>query len=509
MTDIPTPLLNPDSATVKENRRPATSRLATIDEAGTPPLAPLAPNHFESRGEISGVLNIAARIGEILINAGVTNTDAAIYVRSVLESFGLWGVHVDLTHQRINLYANIPGEHGINMVHVVRGGAQNYRQLAQCDALIRDIHAGKAGPAAAEIRLDSIAAYDKDMEDFGVKLSWSVLGAAVSAMIGGSIYVILVTWVASLLIMHLTYWLDKKGLPVFFQNAAGGVLATFIAGVTYRIGMEFDVLIRPSMIIATSIVVMLAGLTLVQALQNGVASAPITAMARLFDTLMVTAGVVAGVGMGIMLMSYLGISLPPMETTAAPNFNSNFVRVLGGTFASAGFARACQAQWPAVFSSMGTAFMASCLYYYVFLEVNMSDPMATALTATTMGLLAGLVGRRFQVPPVIIAVAGVTPLLPGLAIYRGLYGLLNDQILAGFTNLTFAFVTATALSAGIVFGEWIARQLRRPVRLQNTLRYYRRRARRRMRLEQRNEITATDPTGFPAIRPEQLPADQP
>lgn len=507
--DLPTPVAHATTPPPQSDTRRSTSRLATIDEASTPPLSPLAPLQFRSRAEISGVLDIAARIGEILINAGVTNTDAAVQVRSVLESFGLWGVHVDLTHQRINLYAHLPGQQGINVVRVIEVEDQNYRKLAECDALLRDIHAGVAGPAAAEIRLDAIDAAQEEVGEFGVKFSWSVLGASVSALIGGSIYVIIITWIAALIIMHLCFWLNRKGLPVFFQNVAGGVLATFIAGVTYRIGDEFGVLIRPSMIIATSIVVMLAGLTLVQALQNGVASAPITAMARLFNTLMVTAGVVAGVAMGIILMRSIGISLPSMETTAAPNFNSNMVRVLGGTFASGGFARACQAQWPAVFSSMGTAFIASCLYYYVFLEVNFSDLAATGLTATCMGLVAGIVGRRFQVPPTIIAVAGVTPLLPGLAIYRGLYGIVSDQILVGFSNLSYAFVTATALSAGIVLGEWMARQLRRPVGLQRTLRSFRRRSRQTRRLEQRNELTATDPTGFPAIRPEQLGSDRP
>ena len=55
-----------------------------------------------------------------------------------------------------------------------------------------------------------------------------------------------------------------------------------------------------------------------------------------------------------------------------------------------------------------------------------------------------------------------SPLLPGLSIYRGMYGLLHDQTLIGFGNLTVALATATALSAGVVLGEWIARRFRRP-----------------------------------------------
>jgi hypothetical protein len=43
-----------------------------------------------------------------------------------------------------------------------------------------------------------------------------------------------------------------------------------------------------------------------------------------------------------------------------------------------------------------------------------------------------------------------------------MYSLLTDQLVVGISNLGIALATATALAAGVVFGEWIARRLRRP-----------------------------------------------
>ena len=39
---------------------------------------------------------------------------------------------------------------------------------------------------------------------------------------------------------------------------------------------------------------------------------------------------------------------------------------------------------------------------------------------------------------------------------------LNDQFVVGMSNLGLALTTATALAAGVVLGEWIARRIRRP-----------------------------------------------
>ena len=120
------------------------------------------------------------------------------------------------------------------------------------------------------------------------------------------------------------------------------------ASAVYHAGLVVGLLLRPSMVIATSIIALLAGLTLVQAIHNGVSFAPVTGNARFFDTMLITGGVVAGVAIGIEVSVLLHVPLPPMETIAAPNLASATIRVLGGAVASAAFARACYADWLSV-----------------------------------------------------------------------------------------------------------------------------------------------------------------
>ena len=83
--------------------------------------------------------------------------------------------------------------------------------------------------------------------------------------------------------------------------------------------------VAPSRIIAAGIIVMLAGLTMVQALQDGLTGAPVTGSARFFDTMLVTGGIVAGIALGIELSGMLGIPLPDVIAGSDPNFTQTTV----------------------------------------------------------------------------------------------------------------------------------------------------------------------------------------
>jgi len=88
--------------------------------------------------------------------------------------------------------------------------------------------------------------------------------------------------------------------------------------------------------------------------------------------------------------------------------------------------------------------------------------ISSAGAATLVGLAGGLMARRSLTPPLVVAVAGITPLLPGLKVYRGLYALLNDELLIGADQLLAAVGVGCALAAGVTLGEWVDRTVRRP-----------------------------------------------
>ena len=135
--------------------------------------------------------------------------------------------------------------------------------------------------------------------------------------------------------------------------------------------------------------------------------------------------------------------------------------MIAGAAASLFYALACYAERRALTAAFMGGFAGS-LVYLLSQTLNVGPIIASAIAATVVGFAGGLLARRALIPPLIVAVAGITPLLPGLALYRGLYAILNDQLLLGISSLFAAFGVGCGLAAGVTLGEWGARTLRRP-----------------------------------------------
>lgn len=442
-------------------------RISTVDAAkAAPPPSPLAPIDLTDHSQVAGVMNLAARIGDILLSSGTSNSDTKVQIHAVTAAYGLYYCHVDITLNTITIFTNIGMERltPVSVFRVVRKLDTNFSKLSEVDRLIRSIQAGATPPEIAEKILNDLeqspASYGFLMSLFG----WAMMGGSISALLGGGWVVMLISFFTSGIIIGVSTLLGKYGLPQFFQNVAGGFIATVPAALAYSIAMNYGLEIKPSQIIASGIIVLLAGLTLVQSLQDGITGAPVTAGARFFETLLFTGGIVAGVGLGIQLSGVLGVLLPAMEIASAPNPSSMVVRVIAGAVAAAAFAVGCYAEWSSVMIAGVTALVGSTFYYFI-VSIGAGGVVAAAAAATAIGFAGGLMARRFLIPPLIVAIAGITPMLPGLSIYRGMYAALNEQTLLGFTNSAVALGTACALASGVVFGEWVARRLRRPPKL--------------------------------------------
>ena len=102
----------------------ASGRIATIDSArAAPPPSPLAPIDLTDASQVAGVMEIAARIGDILLASGTANRDAAAQMHTVTTAYGLHYVHIDITKNTITMFTTIGQERRqpITMFWVTRG----------------------------------------------------------------------------------------------------------------------------------------------------------------------------------------------------------------------------------------------------------------------------------------------------------------------------------------------------------------------------------------------------
>ncbi|WP_448854539.1 threonine/serine exporter ThrE [Corynebacterium frankenforstense] len=444
------------------SKRPVS--LATVDVAHTAPPSPFAPIDLTDRAQVAAVMDIAARIGDILLSSGTSNADTKVQMRAVTSAYGLYWCHSDITMNNITIFAQIGTvqKQPVTVFRVVRALTTDFSKLSAVDRLIRSIQDGTTPPEAAEKALDELEPKRGVYGPLTAVFGWGLLGGAVAIMLGGSWLVGLIAFITSMLIMGVGKLLNWYGLPYFFQCVAGGIIATIPAAVVWALVENHAAEMRPSQIVASGIIVLLAGLTLVQSIQDAITGAPVTAGAHFFETLLFTGAIIAGVGIGLQLADLVGVDLPPLESVATRNPQTFPVRVIAAALTVMGFAIGSYAEWSAVALSGLVGAFGAAMYHGMVMFLGIGDVTASSLAAVAIGLTGGLLARRFRVPPLISAIAGITPLLPGLAVYRGMYAAMSDQMLLGFTNIVRALAIACGLAAGLVLGEWIARRIRRP-----------------------------------------------
>jgi uncharacterized membrane protein YjjB (DUF3815 family) len=87
--------------------------------------------------------------------------------------------------------------------------------------------------------------------------------------------------------------------------------------------------------------------------------------------------------------------------------------------------------------------------------------VASGIAAVAIGFCGELLTGRLRMPPMLVAVCGIVPLLPGLAIYRGLFAIVVEaDVQGGLTALVGAAAVGLALAAGVTLGEYLGHPVR-------------------------------------------------
>ena len=440
------------------------NRRATVDFVTEAP-APLQPIDLTDDAQVAKVLDLAVRVGEVLLSSGTSVMDSIAQVRFITSTYGLVRCDIDITYDSITISADRgPSLPPASTMRIVRFRSLDFTRLAAVDRLTRQIRREVVEPDAAYAALDAINHAPHPYNRFVATFAWSALAGSISFLLGGGVLMGVISFFTTTVIYLVNLWLNRHGLPLFFQHVVGGAIAAAPAITVYTFAEELGVRIDPSQIIAAGITVLLSGLSLVGSVQDAIMGAPITASARFVELLMMTGGIIAGIAFTLRFADISGADPLVIATIPPQDVTLQLVKVVAGAAAAMAFALACYAERRAL-AAAGAGGAAGSLSFLLLQQAGFGPVIASGFAATVVGLAGGLMARRALTPPLVVAVAGITPLLPGLSLYRGLYAILNDQLLVGISALAAAFGIGCALAAGVTLGEWFARALRRPRRL--------------------------------------------
>ncbi|GAB2933681.1 threonine/serine exporter family protein [Rhodococcus aerolatus] len=441
---------------------PATPPAGAASPSGMIPAAPFAVRPDERLADdahVTQVLELGLRVGEVLLSSGTGSSDCIAGIVAVCGAYGLPHVEVDVTFTCITVSAHRGLQHTpVSAMRVVRYRSMDYTRLAEVDRLVRSSQLGHLSPAEAHAELDRLTRAPHPYPRRVATLAWATMAAAVSVLLGGGVLVAVVAFLTTGAIDRVGRVVNRTGLPFFFVRVLGAFIATVPAALLYAVQDRIGVDVAPSQIVGAGIIVLLSGLSLVGSVQDAITGSLVTAAGRFLEVVVLTAGIIVGIALALKLASGLGIELPALGT-APQSFARLPVQVVAAAAAAAAFSLASYAERKAVLSA-AVAGGAGYLLYGLGTRFGVGIVLSTAVAALVVGLAGGVISRRTRIPPLVIAVAGITPLLPGGAIYRAMYALTSNDLATGSAELAGALATAAALASGVVLGEWFALPVR-------------------------------------------------
>lgn len=424
-----------------------------------PPTTPISPVRQPSglTAEVErSVLDLVLRMGEALTATGAPAADATAALYRLAAGFGVTTCQIDITFSSITVSIDRDDD-PITKVRVIAVRTSDYSRLAKLLQLCDDAGKGRVDLATARQTLDDYIAAPHPYRRWVVTGALAAMAAGVAVLLGGGPLGALIAATTTAVIDRTLRFLRYRGLPYLFQQAVGAGIATIVALLIFWARNEFDwsaATLSTSVIVASSIVVLLAGLSLVGAADDAISGFTLIAAARGFEVLLFTLGIVVGIGFVLNVGRRLEI---PLHIAATSVSESLIVQVLAGAAIAGAWGIASYAGARSVALALPAGAIAA-VSYVIFSDLEIGTGTAAFGAAIIVGFFAGTVGSYANASPLVVSICGVTPLLPGLAIYAAMFSLVeSDNILDGAGGMIGAIGIGLALAAGVTLGEILAR----------------------------------------------------
>lgn len=409
--------------------------------------------------DVGRILYLALDAGEEVLAAGAGSADAAATMQAVALAAGLREVEVDVNFTSLAItWASDRDSQPWTRRRMVLQRTLDYTRLVRVHRLLGRLVRGEVTARSAAAEMESIRDLGYPYGRRTAEAGLAGLAGAVVLLLGGGPLGILLAGVITYAVLVVGRWTAVRGLPVFFGNGASAAIVTAVATAAYAAGLP----VRPSLVVAGGIVALLPSVAMLSAVQDALAGYVVTAAGRTVEVFVLLAGIASGVGLVLAVAVPLGV--PLRAISAEPAVAPLWMTLTGGALASALFLLSVYAPTrllvPA--AAIGTT---SGLVFAGAAMLGLQPLYATAAAAVVAGTVAVVVAGRYDVPALVPAVAGFMPLLPGLALYRGMFRIVLGETAVGIATVLGAIGVVTALASGVILGDLAARRLGRLRRL--------------------------------------------
>jgi uncharacterized membrane protein YjjP (DUF1212 family) len=431
---------------------------STADQEGPRPDSKPHARRNVDEAEVRRVLDVALRFGQLLLGCQAGTADVASTVVAVTAAYGLPAAQVDITVNSLTVSVPraVPGA-PVTAMYVVESRSQDYTRLQLATDLAQQVVDTTPEPEWVQRQLDTLERAEHPYPRWVATVAFGVMAGGFSLLFGAGALVAAIATVTTALIDRVGHVLNGWQVPILFQQVIAATMAT---GVT--VGLDaanrLPAATAPSLVVASNIVALLSGLATVGSVQDAITGYQLTAVSRMMDIALLSAGILIGVTIALRIGVAAGVDVHvspevPVVPLGIP------VRVLAGAIGATAAAVAGYAPLRAALAAGAAGATGSLLYLALHL-VGTDNVTSAFVAATAIGLAGAIGARRLRVPPLVIAMAGIVPLVPGMTLFRGFAELVNGNQAAGLGSLALAAGTALALGAGVVLGPLLAPSLR-------------------------------------------------
>jgi uncharacterized membrane protein YjjP (DUF1212 family) len=421
-------------------------------------------------------LRLSITVADYLVSMGVPASDVAVVSLGITNQYCKRVVSVEIIATVLMFSQDRGNEREpLTLIRTTTPRPVNSSLIQAIEDVANDIRDGKLTLDAAEIRLERILDSPKTYPQWALSIGGASISAGIGALLSGSLFIISLSFVVGGLISYMLFVLTKMRVPAFFIQTGAAAVATLIAASLTWLGnhgVDFLQGLDPNLIIIGGIVMLVAGLAIVSAVEDAIDEYYITANARILQVVMMTAGIVAGIILGLYVAKLLGVQMTINTNKAL--YHTVGWQYIGAAMIAAGYALSVNTRLKGI--ALAAIIGLGGWAIYAATVPTLSPLGASFVAAAAVGAGAGLLARWLRVPSITMVTAGIISLVPGLSLFNGLMLLIIDttdgggSVDDGGIILLNALLLALAIAAGASFGSLVARPVRHTlIRAQNAL----------------------------------------
>ena len=397
-----------------------------------------------------------------MIATGAAAADVTATVLTMTKAYGLSGVHVDVTYTSVTVsYHRGPNADPITVMRIVRFRVQDYTRLERLRGLIVDLSQDPVPVDEARVRFDSVITAPHPYRRWLVTVAGGALAAGAAGLVGGGPFIILLSFLTATVVGRVLSWLTGAGVAAFFAQCVGAAIPTAVATIVVAAqsaGLTLVGDVSPSLVVASGIVLLLSGLSVVGAAEDALEGYYVTAGARGFEVIVLSLGIAVGISVVLSLGKRLDYPIAISSQTLLSD--DIVVQVVCAVIISVAFAVLSYSSGTAVVVAGVAGGAGWVVLALAERALQLGAVTASATAALVIGFAARLTARRLTISALAVTTAAIVPLLPGRMAYEGISQLVTNPDGNGFAlgvpTLLRAFGLGLGLAAGVSLGTYFA-----------------------------------------------------